>query len=55
MGHLVHVIPRTLAVTGSPDSAAQVAAPTKRRDSAVGTTRTRCPDSVSRRSSSQTL
>src|SRR5579859_2839390 len=45
----------TSVVTGSPDRAAQVGSPTKRRASAVGTTRTRCPDSVSSLSSSQAL
>src|SRR6202453_417975 len=41
--------------TGSPDSPAQVASPTKRSASLVGTTLTRWPASVSRRSSSPAL
>ena len=42
-------------VTGWPDSAAQVASPTNRRAPGVGTTRTRCPDSVRSLSSSHDL
>src|SRR5258705_8698139 len=45
----------TPVATGWPDSAAHVASPTKRSADAVGTTRTGCPDSVNRRSSSQAL
>src|SRR3984885_9892246 len=41
--------------TGSPESAAQVASPTKRSASGVGATLTWCPASVSSRSSSQDL
>lgn len=40
---------------GRPDSAAQVASPTKCSAAAVGTTVTWWPDSVNRRSSSQAL
>ena len=46
---------QTSVVTGCPDSAAQVAAPTKRSADPVGTTRTAWPLSVSRRSSSAAL
>ena len=46
---------QTSVVTGWPDSAAQVAAPTKCSALAVGTTRTSWPVSVSRRSSSHAL
>src|SRR5690606_19726478 len=45
----------TWSVAGSPDSASQVGAPTKRSAAAVGTTRTRCPCSRSSRSSSTAL
>ena len=46
---------QTSVVTGSPDSAAHVGSPTKRRASRVGTTRTLWPASLSSRSSSQAL
>jgi hypothetical protein len=46
---------QTSVATGLPESAAQVASPTKRSAEAVGTTWTSWPDSVSRRSSSQAL
>ncbi len=46
---------QTSSETGWPESADQVAAPTKCSEAAVGTTRTSCPDSVSRRSSSHAL
>ncbi len=46
---------QTSAETGLPESAAQVAAPTKCSAAAVGTTVTSCPDSVKRRVSSQAL
>ncbi len=46
---------QTSVEAGLPERAAQVASPTKCRDAAVGTTRTSCPDSVNRRSSSHAL
>src|SRR6266702_3544414 len=46
---------QTSVVAGWPESAAQVAAPTKLSESGVGMTRTWWPDSVKRRSRSQTL
>ncbi len=48
-------VSHTSVEAGFPDRAAQVASPTKFREAAVGTTRTSCPDSVSRRSSSHAL
>ncbi len=46
---------QTSVCTGLPDNADQVAAPTKFRAAAVGTTVTSCPASVSSRSSEQAL
>lgn len=46
---------QTSVETGFPESADQVAAPTKCSAASVGTTRTSWPDSVSRRSSSHAL
>src|SRR3712207_2376626 len=45
----------TSVVTGLPDSASKVAAPTNCRAAAVGTTRTSCPDSVKARTSRAAL
>ena len=46
---------KTPVCTGWPDSASNVAAPMNSSADAVGSTRTECPDSVNRRSSSQAL